>query len=322
MVDLTSSSMTIQKASYVEITKLSTLIRVIARRISQYGFMVLTGAGGGIMQAGNEGAGRENSFGLNIQLPFEQGANPHIINDAKLIDFKYFFTRKLFFLRESDAVALFPGGFGTQDEAFETLTLCQTGKYGPAPLVLIDEPDGDYWQTWQEQISENLQKRGLISAEDRNFYTITNDLDYACQTIRHFYRVYHSSRFVGESFVIRLNHELSGEQIEQIREITNFLSRPPLESSRSVVVIEQADTMTESAANALLKTLEEPGKATLILIAPSPSSLLPTLVSRCQHIPLSLFPRELWTKEMIGQNCLALVYLAGLFLTSPPRTPQ
>jgi len=142
----------------------------------------------------------------------------HIINDAKLIDFKYFFTRKLFFLRESDAVALFPGGFGTQDEAFETLTLCQTGKYGPAPLVLIDEPDGDYWQTWQEQISENLQKRGLISAEDRNFYTITNDLDYACQTIRHFYRVYHSSRFVGESFVIRLNHELSGEQIEQINQ--------------------------------------------------------------------------------------------------------
>ncbi|MCA2686323.1 MAG: LOG family protein [Microcystis sp. M038S2] len=189
-----------------------------ARCISQYGFMVLTGAGGGIMQAGNEGAGRENSFGLNIQLPFEQGANPYIINDAKLIDFKYFFTRKLFFLRESDAVALFPGGFGTQDEAFETLTLCQTGKYGPAPLVLIDEPDGDYWQTWQEQISENLQKRGLISAEDRNFYTITNDLDYACQRIRHFYRVYHSSRFVGESFVIRLNHELSGEQIEQINQ--------------------------------------------------------------------------------------------------------
>ena len=157
-------------------------------------------------------------MGLNIQLPFEQGANPYIINDAKLIDFKYFFTRKLFFLRESDAVALFPGGFGTQDEAFETLTLCQTGKYGPAPLVLIDEPDGDYWQTWQEQISENLQKRGLISAEDRNFYTITNDLDHACQTIRHFYRVYHSSRFVGESFVIRLNHELSGEQIEQINQ--------------------------------------------------------------------------------------------------------
>jgi predicted Rossmann-fold nucleotide-binding protein len=171
-----------------------------------------------VKQAGNEGAGRENSFGLNIQLPFEQGANPYIINDAKLIDFKYFFTRKLFFLRESDAVALFPGGFGTQDEAFETLTLCQTGKYGPAPLVLIDEPDGDYWQTWQEQISENLQKRGLISAEDRNFYTITNDLDHACQTIRHFYRVYHSSRFVGESFVIRLNHELSGEQIEQINQ--------------------------------------------------------------------------------------------------------
>ncbi|GFE70670.1 hypothetical protein CFPU101_32800 [Chroococcus sp. FPU101] len=115
-----------------------------ARRVTQLGFMVLTGAGGGIMQAGNEGAGRSHSFGLNIDLPFEQDANPYISGDPKLINFKYFFTRKLFFLRESDVVALFPGGFGTQDEAFETLTLCQTGKYGPAPLLLIDEPGGDY----------------------------------------------------------------------------------------------------------------------------------------------------------------------------------
>ncbi|MEG3439514.1 LOG family protein [Pannus brasiliensis CCIBt3594] len=190
-----------------------------ARRIADLGFMVLTGAGGGIMQAGNEGAGRENSFGLNIQLPFEQGANPYIIDDPKLISFKYFFTRKLFFLRESDAIALFPGGFGTQDEAFETLTLCQTGKYGPAPLVLIDEPGGDYWQTWQERICANLQKRGLISPEDVYLYTITNDLTLACDAIRNFYRVYHSSRFVGESFVMRLNHDITDTQLEQINDM-------------------------------------------------------------------------------------------------------
>lgn len=189
-----------------------------ARRVTQLGFMVLTGAGGGIMQAGNEGAGRSHSFGLNIELPFEQDANPYISGDPKLINFKYFFTRKLFFLRESDAVALFPGGFGTQDEAFETLTLCQTGKYGPAPLVLIDEPGSDYWLTWQKQILDNLQIRGLISPEDIELYTITDNLDTACNIIQNFYRIYHSSRYVGELYVIRLNQELTDEQVELLNE--------------------------------------------------------------------------------------------------------
>lgn len=187
-----------------------------ARRITELGFMVLTGAGGGIMQAANEGATRQHSFGLNIQLPFEQEANEFIRNDQKLVNFKYFFTRKLFFLRESDAVALFPGGFGTQDEAFETLTLCQTGKYGPAPLVLIDQPGGDYWQSWNDQICKNLIAKGLISPEDLNLFTITDDLEKACAIIRQFYRVYHSSRFVGRQFVMRLNSELSNEFVEQL----------------------------------------------------------------------------------------------------------
>jgi uncharacterized protein (TIGR00730 family) len=187
-----------------------------ARCVTHLGFMVLTGAGGGIMQAGNEGAGRDRSFGLNIQLPFEQEANPFIAGDPKLIDFKYFFTRKLFFLRESDAVALFPGGFGTQDEAFETLTLCQTGKYGPAPLVLIDEPGGDYWRTWHEQICKNLKQRGLIGADDLSLYTITDSLEEACNAISNFYCFYHSSRYVGQQLVMRLNGELSDEQVEQL----------------------------------------------------------------------------------------------------------
>jgi uncharacterized protein (TIGR00730 family) len=187
-----------------------------ARAITQSGFMVITGAGGGIMQAGNEGAGRANSFGLNIKLPFEQSANSAIAGDDKLINFKYFFTRKLFFLRESDAVALFPGGFGTQDEAFETLTLCQTGKYGPVPLVLIDKPGGDYWHSWHEYICRQLVSKGLASKEDPSLYKITDRVDVACNLIRDFYRVYHSSRYVGQTFVIRLNSELCDADVAEI----------------------------------------------------------------------------------------------------------
>ncbi|MGP0128639.1 MAG: LOG family protein [cyanobacterium endosymbiont of Rhopalodia musculus] len=189
-----------------------------SRCITQFGFMVLTGGGGGIMQAGNEGAGPEHSFGLNIQLPFEQSANPFIADDPKLINFKYFFTRKLFFLRESDAVALFAGGFGTQDEVFETLTLSQTGKYGPCPLVLIDEPGGDYWKTWNEHNQKNLLRRGLINTEDFSLYTVTDNLAHACNVIHNFYCVYHSSRYVGDLFVMRLNLELSDEQVDQLND--------------------------------------------------------------------------------------------------------
>ncbi|MGB3616186.1 MAG: LOG family protein [Elainellaceae cyanobacterium] len=175
-----------------------------ARAIVERGFMVMTGAGGGIMQAGNEGATAEQSFGLNIRLPFEQGANDYIQDDPKLIDFKYFFTRKLFFLRETDALALFPGGFGTQDEAFECLTLIQTGKSDPIPLVLIDEPRRDYWRNWDSYIRENLLKAGLVSPGDPDLYMITTSIDEACEAIANFYRVYHSSRYVGDRLVLRL----------------------------------------------------------------------------------------------------------------------
>lgn len=206
-----------------------------ARRMTQYGFMVMTGAGGGIMQAGNEGAGAEHSFGLNIQLPFEQASNPFIANDPKLINFKYFFTRKLFFLKESDAIALFPGGFGTQDEAFESLTLSQTGKYGPAPLVLIDPPGGDYWQSWNRHIHEHLIAKGLISPEDASLYTLTDDLEVACETIRSFYRVYHSSRYVGKRLILRLTSELSDEGLEQINvEFSDILIQGRIEKSKAL----------------------------------------------------------------------------------------
>jgi hypothetical protein len=201
-----------------------------AHQVTQQGFMVMTGAGGGIMQAGNRGAGSGNSFGLNIQLPFEQGANPFIEGDQKLLYFKYFFTRKLFFLRESDALALFPGGFGTQDEAFESLTLMQTGKSGPVPVVMVDPPGGDYWKNWDIYIRKHLMESGLISEDDPSLYVITDNLDEACEAIAGFYRVYHSSRYVGERFVVRLKCELSDQAIEQLNdEFSDLLLKGKIE---------------------------------------------------------------------------------------------
>ncbi|MDB9315119.1 LOG family protein [Spirulina sp. CS-785/01] len=206
-----------------------------ARRMTQMGFMVITGAGDGIMAAGNEGAGRENSFGLNIRLPFEQGANPHIADDPKLLSFKYFFTRKLFFLKESDAIALFPGGFGTLDEAFESLTLLQTGKYGPAPVVFIGDPGSDYWNSLDYHIREHLLREGLISPDDPSIYTVTDDLDVACGVISRFYRVYHSSRYVNQKFVMRLNCELADEAVEFLnREFSDLLVQGKIEKTETL----------------------------------------------------------------------------------------
>lgn len=176
-----------------------------AQCITQEGFMVLTGGGGGIMEAGNRGAGLNNSFGLNIQLPFEQSANPVLAASDRVIHFKYFFSRKLFFLKESDAIALFPGGFGTQDEAFECLTLMQTGKAQIMPLILIDKPGGAYWQEWDQYVREHLLVRGLVSPEDLHLYQVTDDIGVACQAIKDFYRVFHSHRYVKGQLVLRIN---------------------------------------------------------------------------------------------------------------------
>jgi uncharacterized protein (TIGR00730 family) len=174
------------------------------RKIVQAGFMVITGAGPGIMQAGHEGAGSENSFGVNIRLPWEQTANPVIAEDKKLVTFKYFFTRKLIFIRHSDAIVLFPGGFGTFDEGFEALTLMQTGKSQLMPLVLVDKPGGTFWQTWDKNIREQLLRDKLISPDDLSLYQITDSADEAVDIITRFYRNFHSTRFVKELLVIRL----------------------------------------------------------------------------------------------------------------------
>ena len=206
-----------------------------ARRVTQLGFMVMTGGGGGIMQAGHEGAGKENSFGLNIKLPFEQQANPFIEGDPKLIHFKYFFTRKLFLMKESDAIALFAGGFGTQDEAFECMTLSQTGKFGPLPLVLIDHPGGDYWRSWSDYIDRQLVQKGLVSPEDPCLYTVTDNLDVACNAITDFYQVYHSSRYVSDRLVIRLKTDLSDTDLERLNtDFSDILVKGSIEKSQAL----------------------------------------------------------------------------------------
>jgi len=191
---------------------------LFSRLLAERGYMVITGGGGGIMQAGNEGAGAENSFAVNIHLPFEQETNPVMSSSHNVITYKYFFNRKVAFLKEADAVALFPGGFGTLDEAMETLTLVQTGKNPPIPLVLIDDDSGDYWEEWFDFIKRTLLKRGLISGEDFSLFSITRDPVEAVELIDSFYRVYHSSRYVRETLVIRLNKALTEEQVAVLEE--------------------------------------------------------------------------------------------------------
>src|SRR6266704_179719 len=184
------------------------LAKAFAQRMVQAGFMVITGGGDGFMHAAQEGAGRENSFGLNILLPFEQTANAVIANDPKLVYFKYYFTRKLIFVKETDAFALFPGGFGTHDEGFEALTLLQTGKSVPMPVVFVDAPGGTYWRDWYDFIQRHMLGQGLISPIDLHLFKVTDDLDEAVSEITTFYRNYHSLRYVNEQLVIRLQHQV------------------------------------------------------------------------------------------------------------------
>jgi uncharacterized protein (TIGR00730 family) len=182
------------------------------------GWMVITGAGGGIMAAGHGGAGPEPSFGLAIRLPFEQKTNPFIEHDPKLINFKYFFTRKLMFVRSSHAIALFPGGFGTMDEGFEVLTLVQTGKSVPIPIVMIDSPGGRFWQEWQDYVRNHLLARGLISPPDLALYKITDNIDAAVREVRHFYSNYHSLRYSRDEVILRLQRRPTDAQLAQIQQ--------------------------------------------------------------------------------------------------------
>ncbi len=209
------------------------------KAMAEQDWLVITGAASGIMEAGHVGAGREHSMGLNILLPFEQEANPVIAGDEKLVHMKYFFTRKLMFVKECDAVVCLPGGFGTLDEAMEVLTLNQTGKHDPVPVVFLDAPGGTYWKTFDEFLRKELLGGQMISPDDTALYTVTDNCEEAVQECVKFYNVYHSMRFVGERLVLRLNKPISEEALAHI-------------SSRfsSIVVdgsFEQIDALPEEA---------------------------------------------------------------------------
>jgi len=186
------------------------------RAMADAGWMVITGAGSGVMGAAQEGAGRERSFGLNIRLAFEQEANPWIADDPKLITFKYFFTRKLFLVREAHAMAFFPGGFGTADEVFEALTLVQTGKAAVVPLVLVDAPGSHYWVRFDEFLRTQMQESGMIGAADVSLYRVTDDVKEAVAEIERFYEVFHSQRYVGPVLVLRLRRALTAAAATEI----------------------------------------------------------------------------------------------------------
>lgn len=189
----------------------------LGRAMADHGWMVITGAGGGIMEAGHVGAGKEASMGLNIMLPFEQGANDVIEGDPKLVTMKYFFTRKLMFVKECSAVVCCGGGFGTLDEALETLTLMQTGKQTMLPLVLLDNPEGSYWSDLGKFIDKQLLGGGMISSDDVALYRITNSVDVATEEILGFYRRYHSMRYVRDRLVFRLKEQLTDEKMDKIQ---------------------------------------------------------------------------------------------------------
>lgn len=189
-----------------------------AQAITQRDFMVITGAGPGVMEAGNHGAGRENSFGLGIRLPHEFGSNQYIAGDIKDINFKYFFTRKLAFLKDSHAVVLCPGGYGTHDEGFETLTLMQTGKAQLLPVVCLAPEGNPFWENWDSYIRDTLLAQGMLSKADLSLYKITHSVEEACDEVCNFYKRYHSSRFHEGDLVIRLTTSITDDELSDLNE--------------------------------------------------------------------------------------------------------
>ncbi len=225
------------------------MARELGQKLVEAKYMVITGGGPGIMQAVNEGAGPENSFGVNIRLPFEQRPNPVIDGNPRYVIYKYFFNRKVALLKEAHAIAFFPGGFGTLDEAMETLTLVQTGKRSTLPLILIDEPGGTYWKRWLSFLKNELLSRGLISQTDFTLFECVESVDQAIVKINHFYCRYHSLRYVGDKLVIRLNTPIS---LENVKILKNHFS----------------DILTPKGTFILSKTLPEESEETEITHLP------------------------------------------------------
>ena len=222
------------------------MARDFGRKLAGAGYMVITGGGPGIMQAVNEGAGPEHSFGVNIRLPFEQRANPVLEGNPRLITYKYFFNRKVAFLKEADAVALFPGGFGTFDEAMETLTLLQTGKRNPMPLVLVDEPGCSYWNAFVRFLEEELLSRGYLGQTDLSLFERVDSVDAAVGKISRFYRKYHSMRYVNGKLVLRLTGELAPGRVEELRQRFSDILAPGGSLVKACALPAEADE-TEAA---------------------------------------------------------------------------
>ena len=222
-----------------------------ARRLAEEGFMAITGSGGGIMQAGHEGAGREQSFGVNIHLPFEQQANRFIRNDPKLVAFHFFFTRKLIFVKEADAFVFFPGGFGTQDEAAEVLTLVQTGKTQMVPILMLDLPNNGYWREWDDFVRRRMLGAGYISEEDLSLFKIVENVEEAVKEIQHFYSNYQSLRFVKRDMVVRLVHPPTPSLIAELnRDFRDILTGGEIRETAALP--EEADEQAAWSLHRLL----------------------------------------------------------------------
>lgn len=204
-----------------------------AAAMRDHGYMIITGGGDGIMGAAQRGAGRQYSFGLNIRLPFEQRANEIIDGDPKLVSFNYFFTRKVNFVKETHAIVLFPGGFGTMDEGFECLTLMQTGKARIIPVIFIDKPGGHYWKNWAKFLTQDLLGQHLISKEDFHLFRVTDNVEEAISEVLQFYRIFHSYRWVGERLVIRLQEQLSERAVAKLnQDFADLLENEPLHRAK------------------------------------------------------------------------------------------
>ena len=216
-----------------------------SNKVSNRGYMVITGAGPGIMEAAQGGAGRARSFGVNIRLPFESKANEVIENDPKLIHFKYFFTRKVCFLKETDAIVIFPGGFGTHDEAFESLTLVQTGKSDLVPIVFVDRPGGTYWSAWLDYVRTHLLDEGYIDGFDESLFHVTESVEDAVNVVDGFYRNYHSTRYVRPLQVIRMNQPVTDSLLERLnREFSDIVVSGKIERLSAALEAEKDEPKT------------------------------------------------------------------------------
>lgn len=192
--------------------------RSVASALAERGWMVVTGAGPGIMQAAAEGAGEKMALGVSIRLPFEEKANAVVAEDTRSVEMKYFFTRKLMLVKESTGFICLPGGFGTLDEMFELLTLQQTGKAEPMPIVLLDAPGGTFWKGLEAFVVEHLIPAGVISADDFDRVLVTDSAEEAVAEITGFWCNYDSLRWVDDVLVLRLKHTPTDDEIERLND--------------------------------------------------------------------------------------------------------